>query len=220
MKRSIGHRKILNLSAREAGQFDAFVSGLLLGDAQISKTGSLRIGQSVKRIGWLRQVKARLAEFGCDARISNEYTSKVSVGPHNVIRSGPSRMLTTRVYEELKAQRKRWYRDRKIVPRDLCLSAEGISHWFVGDGNGDTFGLLRFCTNGFTAREVDLLIRLLPVQARSVLAGGSETQRIIKVCKMDEAVKLANLVRPFLPRCAMYKIKHVRPAVGRWAKAA
>ena len=219
MKRSIGQNKKLGLSRRQGALFDSFVSGLLLGDAHISKTGSLRIEQSVKRVGWLRQVKARLAEFGCDARVSTPFQNRVSIGPHNVIRPGLSRMLTTRVYIELKAQRKRWYRDsRKIVPKDLSLNAEGFAHWFVGDGSGDEFGLLRLSTNNFTPREVQRLIRMLPVEARSVSAGGD--RRLIKICRLDEAVTFANLIRPFLPRCAWYKIRHVRPAIGRWPKAA
>jgi len=197
--------------------FRELVDGLLLGDGQIDPKGLLRLQQSEQRRGWLDQVAGLLRQVGGSSKTVPIHSKEKLLQEENrVIRTGPSNLLYTPAYVEMQAERKRWYPDdAKQVPRDLCLTPLVVAHWFAGDGTYDTNGTLSFCTNSFTADEVDFLIgRLandLGIRGTRRTPTPRPNQFKLGVYRKDEAMKLKALLEPLLPDCCQYKLQHVRP---------
>ena len=203
----------LNLGVYARAALRILVDGLLLGDGSIDEDGSLRLEQAKARRGWLTQVKGELAVLGGACRIIPR-PPRVRVIEGRKIKGGGGHLLYTPAYVELKKERQRWYpRGVKRVPYDIRLTAVSVAQWLAGDGTYDQKGRLVFCTEGFVRCDVDLLVRQLGKQLaiRSARAdSGREAQFKINILDKNEAVRLADLVRPHLPRCCLYKLRYVR----------
>jgi len=208
--------KRLNLQARDAERFIELLDGLLLGDGSIEKCGSINVGQSVKRAGWLRQIKRQLDAFGCETRLTAVGKGSTHVIRGAAVQTGETMRLRTRVYEELKRQRRRWYPfGVKRVPTDVRVTAISIAHWFAGDGVGGRSGELMFCTNGFARPDVERLVRALPVVASLRSIRSRPGQYIIAINRRNEAMTMAKMIRRLMPTCCRYKLRFVRPTRGR-----
>lgn len=205
---------VLNLSKKKHEAFVELIDGLLLGDGSLTPNGYLMVGQTDRRVGWLHQIVKELRRFGCAADVRSHDVEKDIWIRGKKYRAKSSSILSTPVYEELKVQRARWYTSgpAKRVPHDVRVSPKSIAHWFAGDGSSDRYGHLLFCTNSFTAAEVEHLARKLPVEAHRLPIPARPGQSIIHITKRNEAVKLANAIRRYLPNCCMYKLRFVRSA--------
>lgn len=206
---------VLGLSKSKHEAFVELIDGLLLGDGYLAPNGCLIVGQTDRRVGWLHQIVKELRRFGCAANVHFMSAGRDFWIRGKKYRAKSASVLRTRVYEELKVQRARWYPNGssvKRVPYDVRVSPKSIAHWFAGDGSSDHHGSLIFCTNSFTADEVEHLIRKLPVEARRAAISSRPGQSIIHIMKRNEAVKLANAIRRYLPQCCMYKLRFVRAA--------
>jgi len=205
----------LDLAKDDREAFHELIDGLLLGDGAISEGGSLMIGQTARRVGWLYQIQRVLKQFGCASKMSSRPAKWVRIkGKKTRVRK--SFTLWTPVFHEFKVERARWYpANRKHVPNDVRMTSRSIAHWFAGDGCGTRKGHLFFCTDSFSAREVDDLIVKLPVEARRIKGACGWH---IHVTKYDEAFELARTIRQRLPRCCLYKLKGVHKKQPRVRK--
>jgi len=91
-------------------EFLGLLDGLLLGDASISKMGSLKLTQANVRYGWLTYVAAQLLEFGVRSKIVpvNRIPRPSYIEGHLLV-SQESSVLVTPNYDCFKKQRTRWY---------------------------------------------------------------------------------------------------------------
>lgn len=128
-------------------------------------------------------------------------------------------MLYTVCYREFKSQLERWYpgQGKKVVPRDLTLTPLSVAHWLCGDGSGSPKGGLCFYTNGFTKGDVDFLVSRLRIDlgVYSIVAKNARGEHTIQVSRVEQAFSLAEQVRPFIPDCFQYKLRHVRHQLPR-----
>lgn len=199
--------------------FQTLLDGILLGDGSITLAGSLRVSQSSKRLLWLWQLERRLRSFGCEVTVVRTVTRDHHLG-NRIIPGNLTFLLYSKVYQELKEQRRRWYPDgKKAVPADLVLTPEGIAHWFTGDGFSNGHSQLGISTEGFSVKDIDRLVSLMPVKARRSRSKCNSKGRPtyhIKISQIDEAWKLARLIRRFMPICARYKLAHVRKKIVKF----
>lgn len=197
--------------------FRELVDGLLLGDGSIDRKGLLRLEQCEQRLGWIEQVKQLLHQLGAESVILPLPARKRPLKEENrIIQGKPGNLLYTPAFVELKLERKRWYPGgSKLVPRDLRLTPPVVAHWFAGDGTYGTNGVLSFCTNSFSADEVDFLIKRLADDLDILEARRAKTPRpgqyTLGVYRKDQVLKLKVILEPLLPDCCQYKLQHVRP---------
>lgn len=120
---------------------------------------------------------------------------------------------------ELKEERRRGYPNGKIVPQDIALTPECLAHWMSGDGCGTGIGQIVFATQGFSGADCELLVSRMPVHA-SVAWSKKVGQYIIKAHRRDDAFRLAEIIRPYMLRCMLYKLRTLKPAKIRteWAR--
>lgn len=217
-KRHCGPAKTTNFSLRE------LIDGLLLGDGSLDPDGILHLEQSDDRFGWLEQVQSLLLAVGATSKLI-PIPPRTRVIDGREIHSRSGHVLYTPAYGELKAERRRWCPiQKKQVPLDLILTPTVVAQWFCGDGTCASTGTLTFCTNGFTREEVEFLIERLSTNIRiRALIGKTprEGQFTIHVGQRDEAVQLAELIRPLMPDCCLYKLRFVHPKLrlGRFSPA-
>lgn len=212
--RHIVKNKKLSLSKKSETKLIELIDGLLLGDACLSKTGSLRLEQSSKRRKWLIEVSAKLEIFGVSTRIS-KIIRKQSVLENRLLPEATYDLLYTKNYIDLKDQRMRWYgKGYKKIPSDINLTPLVLANWFAGDGTYDKKGTLKFCTDGFTKKEVLFLISKLKsifnVQCNLVTERKRYRQYKIAIYRRDEAVKFKKIINQYLSSCCFYKLKYVR----------
>lgn len=219
--------KHLDIRAEQATEFTGLIDGLLLGDASITRYGYLSLPQTDARRGWLEHAAERLAVFGVHSRIvSKKLPDRVSYIDGHRVNAKESSFLYTPCYVELKAQRMRWYPDGvKRVPEDVVMTPLGLAYWFCGDGTGNKNGSLCFCTNSFSEREVRALAEILSVEF-DVAASYSKISRppvqrvrkpefMVRVSKRDDAQRFKKLTEVHMPKCCLYKFRHVRCAIPR-----
>lgn len=206
------NEKRLNFTKDQKPIFMGIVDGLLLGDGQIDKKGLLRLEQSNKRHCWLEDVNNKIISLG-------GYSKIITIPPRIMVIEGRSvfkkegSLLYTPAYVEIQEQRKRWYPEGiKRIPKDLELSPLTLAYWFAGDGTYTKMGMLTFCTNGFVKEDTQYLIELisnLGIEA-NIRKTSRKGQYTIGIFKILEAIKLKDIIEPFLPECCKYKLEFVR----------
>lgn len=103
------------------------------------------------------------------------------------------------------------------MPSDLKLTPTVLLHWFCGDGTCNRTGGLTFCTDGFSRRDVDFLIKRLRDDLgifATRAKGRKRGQYKVLVNRRDEAIKVKNLIGGVVPRCCRYKLRFVRPTLS------
>jgi hypothetical protein len=208
--------KSIGIAARDVEGFLALIDGVLLGDACVSKRGSLRIEQSAIRLGWLKDVQDALACLGAASKIMRIRRAPRAI-KGRAIPAWRGYMLYTPSYAELKEQRARWYPNgTKLVPLDCRMSVITLRAWISGDGTGRSDGTLLLCTDGFSRRDVARLVKLLneTFQVRARLCRSGRSWKI-GLFRKDEVLALRSIVD--LPKCCAYKLRHARPAQKRGA---
>jgi len=209
-----GVRKTLDLTSEGSQVFRELVDGLLLGDGSISRNKpSLRIEQSLVREGWLDDLQRRFSELGVKTG-STSIPQRTKIIEGRSVMKSPSRVMYLPLCDDVRAERSRWYpRNQKRVPRDLVLTPLTIATWFCGDGTHDQQGFLYFCTNGFVRSDVQWLADQLSVfaEARCVPVNAARPGEYkIVITKRGQALALANIIRPYMPECCLYKLRFVR----------
>jgi len=210
--------KELRLSPSKEARFKELVDGLLLGDGCINRAGALQVPQSVRRAGWLRAILRRCVDLKIACGITPACAPKrAAVIKGRQVRSGAHRTFYTHTYKETKEQRLRWYpHGAKRVPQDLAITPLSVALWYCGDGTGSANGTMAFCTQGFLRIDVCRLARSLSKIFHVHASVGQATDGpVVRINRRDDAFKLNQLIRPYVPRCCAYKLKHVRPAIPR-----
>lgn len=187
------------------------IDGLLLGDGHLeaSRWGArLTLGQTEAHLPWLRQVQRELEQYGVVATIrSHTHSGWMTIGQKR-FRRRKTYVLRTALLGFLKSEHARWYLQYvKRVPRDVRLTPTSIAHWYFGDGTVGCKGYhATFCTDGFTQRDVLLLIRRLKDRfGWRPLVG--QRNRIL-LCKMPDRVSLVEMLRTqSIPRCFRHKLR-------------
>jgi hypothetical protein len=107
----------------------------------------------------------------------------------------------------------------KIVPLNIgdLLTPRGLAHWIMGDGYWDSNAkTVKICTDNFTEKEVELLIKvlndnfeLLAAKQRRIKANKEVCWRIKVSGKFSNISKLRILVKPYLIPSMYYKLNTV-----------
>ena len=192
------------------------VDGLVLGDGSIDRKGFLRLEQANVRASWVTHIQRLLEEVGCNSKIVPR-PSRTRTIEGRTVHGQAGVLLYTKAYPEMKDQRERWYPDgKRKVPQDLRLTPFNVAQWFSGDGTYGPQGDLVLCTNRYTLDDVEFLAARLK-QDLGVYALVGRTQRRgqyrINISKKDEALALAEMMRPHMEESCLYKLKHTRPAL-------
>ena len=221
-----GTPKSLTMTSAQKQVFDSLNAGLLLGDASINGNSTtrrekcfLRIEQSNRRLGWLEQICNIYINLGVHVNI---IPVKPKAKPASIegreIKAGPSSLLYTGVSDEFRELRRVWYpKDGpKRVPKNLHLDPLSVAMWFCGDGStsGIKNAQLVFYTNGFTLKDVQFLSRRLYVDVgveTIVTRGRLPDQWTLWTTSKEAAMHLSRLIKPHMPECCLYKLRHVRP---------
>ena len=208
------------------------LDGLLLSDASLVLTGSrksaaLHMEQHPRRQEWLEVVQRVLATTGVVSAIRPSAHGPATFPGGRVVAGWRNYVyLRTRSYAELATERARWYvavGAKKRVPHDVRITPRSVAHWFCGDGHGgDSSGVIGFCTNGFSEDDVEFLIERLMTNlgVYTTKYRQRQGQWHVKLSRKDAAFKLAEIVRPYLPDCFLYKLQSVRLPQARSARRA
>jgi hypothetical protein len=195
------------------------MDGVLLSDGciaqpkRVGRSPRFTLTQSQRRAGWVRAVAHRLAKNGIATNLYWSHARPSRINGRQV--KGRRRLtLDTRNYFELRQERERWYPNgHKKVPHDLKLTPEIVADWFAGDGTYDRLGSLMFCTDGFSLTDVNFLVQRLQhdleISAYVLRVSGTSNVRI-QLRGKGEALKLRDLITPFVPPCCRYKFRWVR----------
>jgi hypothetical protein len=210
--------KKLGLSLSKVPRFKEIVDGLLLGDGCINKAGVLQVAQAVRRVGWLRSIMRLCSDLEIACGITPARAPKrVAYIEGRAVRGGDSRTFYTHTYEETKEQRIRWYpRGTKRVPHDLVVTPLSVALWYCGDGTGSKNGTMEFYTQGFARVDVRRLARRLTETFHVHAYVGQVTDGpVIRIDRRDDAFKIKQLIKAFIPRCGLYKLRHIRRAIPK-----
>lgn len=179
------------------------IDGLLLGDASIEccmhSESRLELTQRRGCVAWLRRVAREFCQLGIETVLTD--------------RGERGFQLRTGKYATFTRQRRRWYpHGIKYVPPDVQLAPEALAHWYWGDGSTENAGYrMAFCTDGFSKHDVGFLAERL----HSLYGWRPTIQRRprgyrgfrLAIAKRDDRTALTGLIRPYCPRCFMYKLK-------------
>lgn len=190
------------------------IDGLLLGDGAISKKSPrLVVNQSVLRADWLRQVAEEMTRHGLTWRWSTSKGGEGTGPEGRTITRTDTAHLNSHAYVELRPQRLRWYGESglKVLPNDVRLTQRSLAHWLCGDGSLIRDGSrlrYKFSTESFAE---DAVARLAEQMAstfgvRALKTRKTEGQYVIYINTADDVVRLADVVRPFMPLCCRYKL--------------
>jgi uracil-DNA glycosylase len=180
------------------------VAGSLLGDGTINRTTAcLALVHSRKQQEYVR----------LKARALRELAPQVGDGESAAIPGGrkyPTVVCRTRASRALRVVRRRFYPDgRKIVPRDLRLSAMSFSIWFLDDGytkvESDACATAEIACHSFDPDEIEYLLyalyRDLGLEAYTRPSAPARIQ-----FAAEGTLELSNLVAPFCPPSMRYKL--------------
>lgn len=188
------------------------VDGLLLGDGHLDRKGCLRLEQSVVRAGWLEHVHELLQRHGCQTTLI-DIPAKEKVYEGRVIHGGAAQLLYSVCYTEFKAQRQRWYpEDAKRIPQDVTLTPLSLAYWICGDGTHAKRGSLTLFTNSFTSNDVQFLSSCLrrDFAVTPMVRKNGRGEFVLDLNKVEEVFHVAEVVRPWMPECCLYKIQYAR----------
>lgn len=138
-----------------------WIYGELLGDGCLIKVSSFsaRFAYGSQYPEYIKYVRDTLKSFGI------EQAGKINTYNHTKYNSCIY-SYSSLSYPELLTIREQWYpEDKKIVPRDIVLTSLVCRQWYIGDGSlmssNKTNGRMLLCTCGFTAYDVNWLVKQL-----------------------------------------------------------
>lgn len=134
-------------------QSSDFIDGFLLGDGHVSKK-NCHISWSVKYQEFSDYIKNNLRDYNPNDSRRFQKDVRCKNGGYYTSRGN------TKCHPDLVLQRARWYKDKKIVPRDVSLSPTSLMIWYLGDGTLTNYGVT-LSTDNFKNDDVDFLITKL-----------------------------------------------------------
>jgi len=202
----------------------SILNGVLLGDGNLRLRGSSRLGKTelyvrlsgAEHIDWLQAIKKDTEELG--VQYSSLYP-KVYRGRYTNGKAYTGVLLVSRATLLLSEQYNRWYcKGKKSLPLGLVLNPLTLAHWYMGDGSSSYIGpngqsvLVSLCTEGFSKKEVEVLIRNLRdigitdayLIQRTI---GAKKYPRIYIGKSAAVRRFMNAVEPYLLPSYKYKIK-------------
>lgn len=128
-----------------------FLIASMLGDGTIDKKCQrFKIGQAICRKEYVEWAYDILKPYSLDVK---DFHDKY-----------PSTRMRTCAHSVFGDLRKKWYEDKKIIPKDLKLNSEILAHWYLQDGyNNQKKKSVRMSTHAFTTEEVVFLIERLKI---------------------------------------------------------
>lgn len=166
----------------------AYLDGLMLGDGciphKITRSRTNRYEQGCKHKNWLDIIRDDLYEYNIKCNLDN---GRVVINKFTDYKGLVYYYLQTYSYIEFKEMHDRWYKKwydidncserlwhidedgeyfiwKKIVPKDICLTPQCVSNWYLGDGylqNQSVYGRITIATNGFLRDDIIFLLDLL-----------------------------------------------------------
>lgn len=122
---------------------------------------SFKFGQCPKRFEYVNFVNQKLKPFSYEVKFEKPTINIYKKTGQSIKGTGKFYFYTSAlpVFAEL---RKDWYTElnKKIVPKNLVLNWQIVSHWYADDGNNYCKSII-ICTDGFEISEVKFLINCL-----------------------------------------------------------
>ena len=158
------------------------LQGCLLGDGCIelnknSKNACFKYRSSSKQ--HVEFVHHFFKEF-CTENYSE--TKRLETYDKRVNKTYVSYYFTTKCLPIFTEEYKRWYKPKKIVPKDLEINGDVMLLWYIGDGELESnHGYIKFHTNSFTEEDVKLLCEKISFDSDYFRKGVDSNQFIIRV---------------------------------------
>jgi hypothetical protein len=169
------------------------IDACMLGDGGIEKSGSkrFRFGQCLQRKEYVDWMQSFLSPYVREPYMDANSWRFCSV-PHSSFRN----------------LRDKWYRNNKIVPRDLVLTPLVLAHWFVQDGsNRHSRRAAVISTNSFHLDDVEFLVSLLDRNFGIVASINFQNKQPVIYIGSYEHAKFVDLIKPFVIwDCFQYKV--------------
>ncbi len=187
-------------------QLRSYIDGLMLSDGNIvvrnNSAGYYRQNCHYKE--WLVDISNKLSLYDIEVLVDNKPTLKSSVYKGRVIK-GSVYNLRTHNYSEFVDMWKRWYSNNfKIIPRDIDLTPECVSNWYLGDGcTSRGSGLLSLSTKGFIEEDVDFICDKL----NNILdiSFHIDKSNCVMTYKLRNRKIFLNYIKDYIPSCYSYK---------------
>jgi len=144
---------VLDYKTSFLGKTTDFIDGFLLGDGHISAK-NCHISWSLKYQEFSDYIKANLKLYNPKDSRRFQKDVRCKQGGYHTTRGN------TKCHPDFALQRQRWYKDKKIVPKDVVISPKSLMIWYLGDGTLTDYGLV-LCTDNFSESDVDFLIAKL-----------------------------------------------------------
>lgn len=181
--------------------------GMLLGDACITKDGSLTIGHSIKQKEYLLFKKDRL-KFFFNFSYTERYCGKEKKYLECFIKSNTSPYL--------KLMRKIWYKPNKVLSKKMIykISEEGLAYWYLDDGSlifqKDNKGEIKsrkgyLNTQSFSFEENVLLQRMLKEKYNISTKIHKDKNYYRLYLNSTELKKLLDIISKYIPFSMKYK---------------
>lgn len=202
------------MNERTLKRLKPFIYGKLLGDAFLSKpkkdshNSRLEIVHTSFQNEYVKHCYLRLHNF------SNKYFTKTSKLTHKGrTKIHKSVGFKTKALPEFSIMRKQWYKDIKVLPKDLeeYFTAETLAYWYMDDGYihcKKTNTAIVFCCESFLEEDVDRLIVILNKKFNIYSYKDTRGKGFrIRIGKQKDVKIFKKLVRPFILPCFDYKLR-------------
>jgi hypothetical protein len=184
--------------------FISYLDGLIISDGSIYRKGKSNYAsyhQSCVKLEWLEAIAGKFAKVGIKTFIKEEKRKKGSW------------QLRTLTYDKLCLYREKWYKNNiKILPLKIdVINSIFLHNWIYGDGTLLSNNCLRLCTDNFTEKEVDRLIKklnIVGVKFRKLFVGISKNGKLkfrLALCLGDGLHKFYDYIGPSELDCYAYK---------------
>ncbi len=195
--------------------------GTILGDGSIddrkekAHNSRLTMKHSIKQLDYLKFKISLLSTLNSDNSKITEITRlsnfKDGRGEQSLVTSCNWRSIAD---AKLTALRAKWYPNGvKIVPIDINLDPIAIAIWFMDDGTSTPHNA-RFCTEGFTIEDCNILIRELvkyDINAYTWVNKRKQPQIVVPSKSIEAFIKL---IYPYMCDSMLYKLTKLKKYKG------
>lgn len=186
------------------------ITGSLLGDGFLLATDIFRIKQKKARKEYVDALHQELSPFSTPVRIdksrkptrvNGKVSHKLEHWRGGYCWAASFSTRKHRIFQELRAK---WYPEgKKIVPDDLVLTPEVITHWYLQDGSySPKFDMVRLSCESFATNDITRLIDLLGDIGISSKMAKNQSYDVIDI--YEDNLKLRNMIK-VRPTCFGYK---------------
>ena len=185
----------------------AFIDGLLLGDASIPKrkdgTKPRYLSQACKHKEYLSYIQKRLLEINI---ICSPILSRWIKDERCKNKGYFQSFLQTRSYKTFERFRERWYKNsKKIIPRDLRLAPDLLLQSYLCDGN--FYREIRLCLDAFTKKDILFLKKLIEEKLDVKMRLVKTYDKFELAIKKSNVYNFLNYIGQSPVKCYKYKWK-------------